>query len=108
MRAVASVGGPDRLLTRISTRAAADLERYQGAANVWRLVDALLLVPAAVAAAGSVLLGATDTVSIPVAVGMALGAALLAGISLIFDLPGRTRRAQVAAAYLGRVRGRDG
>jgi cobalt-zinc-cadmium efflux system protein len=31
---------------------------------------------------------------------MALAAALLAGISLFFDTPGRTRRAQVATAYL--------
>jgi cobalt-zinc-cadmium efflux system protein len=98
---VPSVGGPDRLLTRIFTRAAADLERCRRAATVWRLVDALLLVPAAVAAVGSALLGATRMVSVPVAVGMALAAALLAGISLFFDLPGRIRRAEVAAAYLG-------
>jgi cobalt-zinc-cadmium efflux system protein len=97
---VSTVGGPDHLLTRISTRAILDLERYRRAATVWRLVDRLLLVPAAASAAGSVLLGATGLVPVPAAVGLALAAALVAGVSLLFDLPGRTRRAQVAVAYL--------
>ena len=100
MRGVSKVGGPVHLLTRISTRAVVDLERYRRAATVWRLVDALLLFPAAMAAVGSALLGATGLVSVPIAVGIALAAALLAGISLLFDLPGRARRAQVAVAYL--------
>ena len=100
MGPVSKVGGPDQLLTRIFTRATADLARYRRAARVWRLVDAALLIPAAVAAAASALLGATGAVPVPVAVGMALAAALLAGLSVLFDLPGRRRRAEMAATYL--------
>ncbi len=93
-------GGSDRLLTRISTRAATDLERYKRAAIVWRLVDVFLLVPAGVAAAAAALLGPTRSVEVHVAVSAAVIAAVLAGFSVVFDVPGRSRRAQVAAIYL--------
>ncbi len=97
---VASVGGPDLLLTRISTRAVADRERYRRGAMVWRLVDTLLLVPAVLAAVGSALLGATGAVHLSVAVGMATAAVLLAVSYVAVDVPGRVRRAQVAVRYL--------
>ncbi|MGH9003737.1 MAG: cation diffusion facilitator family transporter, partial [Acidimicrobiia bacterium] len=98
---MASVGEPDRLLTRILARATTDLERYRRAATTWHLVDVFLLVPAAVGTAGAALLGATGFIEVPVAVGAALVSALLAGLSVLLDIPARTRRAQVAAAYLG-------
>ncbi|MGH8975884.1 MAG: hypothetical protein ACRD0C_22080, partial [Acidimicrobiia bacterium] len=94
------LGGPDRLLTRISTRAVADLEQHRGAATFWRLVDVFLLVPAAVAAAAAALLGPTGVIETRMAVGAALAAAALAGASVVFDIPARARRAQVAAIYL--------
>jgi cobalt-zinc-cadmium efflux system protein len=93
-------GGPDFLLTRISTRAATDLERYKRAAIFWPLVDVFLLVPAVVAAAAAVVLGPTGAVEPRIAVAAAVIAAVLAGFSLAFDVPGRSRRAQVAAIYL--------
>jgi cobalt-zinc-cadmium efflux system protein len=92
--------GSDCLTTRISTRAATDLERYKRAAIFWPLVDLFLLVPAAVAAAAAALLGPTRAVEVHVAVAAAVLAAVLAGFSVVFDVPGRSRRAQVAAIYL--------
>jgi cobalt-zinc-cadmium efflux system protein len=92
--------GPDGLLTRISTRAATDLERYKRAAIFWPLVDVFLLVPAVVAAAAAVVLGPTGAVEPRIAVAAAVIAVVLAGFSVAFDVPGRSRRAQVAAIYL--------
>lgn len=95
-----SNGGPDRLLSRIAARAGADLDHHRRAAAVWRVVDALLLVPAALGAVGAVVLGVTELTSIAVAVSVAVGAAALAGAAVLFDVSGRATRAELAATYL--------
>jgi hypothetical protein len=63
------------------------------------VLEVFLLVPAAVAA-GAALLGANGAVEAPVAVRAAVAAVILAGASVLFDIPARAQRAEVGTVYL--------